>query len=107
MPSNLRSNSQSAPVKRSWVSVAAIGSSHSGMFGVDMRKRVQCIVWPTSGDVAGRLEGPMFLSKVASIALLVLLPAVGFAQRVPEARLKPVPAAEWTDAHREALGARA
>lgn len=32
MPSNLRSNSQSPPVpKRSWVSVAAIGSSHSGM----------------------------------------------------------------------------
>src|SRR5688572_17673719 len=32
MPSNLRSNSQSPPVpKRSCVSVAAIGSSHSGI----------------------------------------------------------------------------
>src|SRR5262245_34363269 len=31
MPSNLRSNSQSGPLKRSWVSVAAIGSSQSGM----------------------------------------------------------------------------
>src|SRR6188474_2683419 len=31
MPSNLRSNSQSSPAKRSWVSVAAIGSSHAGM----------------------------------------------------------------------------
>ena len=32
MPSNLRSNSQSGPLKRSCVSVAAIGSSQSGMF---------------------------------------------------------------------------
>ena len=32
MPSNLRSNSQSGPLKRSWVSVAAIGSSQSGIF---------------------------------------------------------------------------
>src|SRR5215207_4139576 len=30
MPSNLRSNSQSVPVKRSWVRVAAIGSTHLG-----------------------------------------------------------------------------
>src|SRR5262245_9943511 len=30
MPSNLRSKIHSGPVKRSWVSVAAIGSSHSG-----------------------------------------------------------------------------
>src|SRR5690242_7859684 len=30
MPSNLRSNIQSGPVNRSCVSVAAIGSSHSG-----------------------------------------------------------------------------
>src|ERR1051326_4010075 len=31
MPSNFRSKSQSGPVKRSWVRVAAMGSSHSGM----------------------------------------------------------------------------
>ena len=31
MPSNLRSNSQSDPTKRSSVSVAAIGSSQSGI----------------------------------------------------------------------------
>ena len=31
MPSNFRSNSQSSPLKRSCVSVAAIGSSQSGM----------------------------------------------------------------------------
>jgi alkylhydroperoxidase family enzyme len=50
----------------------------------------------------------MASSRTASaIGLLLLVPAVSFAQRVPEARLKPVPAAEWTDAHREALGARA
>ena len=34
MPSNLRSNSQSGPVKRSCVSVAAIGSSQSGIRAV-------------------------------------------------------------------------
>ncbi len=33
MPSNFRSNSQSPPLKRSCVSVAAIGSSQSGMCG--------------------------------------------------------------------------
>jgi hypothetical protein len=33
MPSNFRSNSQSSPVKRSCVSVAAIGSSQSGIGG--------------------------------------------------------------------------
>ena len=38
-------------------------------------------------------------------AFLVPLPL--WAQRVPEAQLKPVPAAEWTDVHREALGTRA
>ena len=31
MPSNLRSKSQSGPLKRSWVSVAAIGTSQSGI----------------------------------------------------------------------------
>jgi Bacterial protein of unknown function (DUF922) len=32
MPSNFRSNNHSDPLKRSWVSVAAIGSSQSGIF---------------------------------------------------------------------------
>ena len=30
-----------------------------------------------------------------------------WAQRVPTARITPLPAAEWTDAHKEALGTRA
>ncbi len=38
MPSNLRSKIHSGPVKRSWVSVAAIGSSHSGKAVVTSRK---------------------------------------------------------------------
>jgi alkylhydroperoxidase family enzyme len=44
---------------------------------------------------------------VALLALILVAPLPSWAQRVPEARLKPVPAAEWTDAHREALGTRA
>src|SRR5688572_24607624 len=44
---------------------------------------------------------------LALFALILCAPIPLAAQRVPEARLKPVPAAEWTDAHREALGARA
>jgi alkylhydroperoxidase family enzyme len=42
---------------------------------------------------------------VVALVLSALLPLS--AQRVREARLKPVPADEWTEAHREALGARA
>ena len=50
----------------------------------------------------------MSLMKPAAIVTLALLaPLPARAQRVPEARLKPVPASEWTDAHREALGTRA
>ena len=37
----------------------------------------------------------MSLSKPSAAIALLLLPTVCFAQRVPEARLKPVPAAEW------------
>ena len=33
--------------------------------------------------------------------------SAAFAQRVPKARITPVPATEWTDAHKEALGRRA
>src|SRR5687767_509032 len=50
------------------------------------------------------------MSRLKPLVLLVLAlaaPLPLWAQRVPEARLKPVPAAEWTDAHREALGTRA
>jgi 4-carboxymuconolactone decarboxylase len=51
----------------------------------------------------------MSVSKqsLAFLALALLVSPPAWAQRVPEARLKPVPAAEWTDAHREALGTRA
>jgi hypothetical protein len=38
MPSSFRSNVQSAPVNRSWVSVAAIGSSQSGK-ALDIARR--------------------------------------------------------------------
>ena len=47
------------------------------------------------------------LKPVALLAVMFLSPLPLWAQRVPEARLKPVPAAEWTDAHRDALGTRA
>lgn len=40
-------------------------------------------------------------------ALVAITPLPVLAQRVPSARLLPVPASEWTDAHREALGTRA
>jgi alkylhydroperoxidase family enzyme len=50
----------------------------------------------------------MFMMKpFAVLALLVLMPLPARAQRVPDARLTPVPAAEWTNAHRDALGTRA
>jgi alkylhydroperoxidase family enzyme len=45
------------------------------------------------------------IALVATLAVLSTLPVR--AQRVPKARLLPVPASEWTDAHREALGTRA
>ena len=51
------------------------------------------------------------MSLLKTIALATVLAAISplplLAQRVPEARLLPVPASEWTDAHREALGTRA
>jgi alkylhydroperoxidase family enzyme len=48
------------------------------------------------------------LKPIALVTTLVALASLPvWAQRVPKARLLPVPAAEWTDAHREALGARA
>ena len=34
-------------------------------------------------------------------------PPPALAQRVPAARITPLPAAEWTEAHKEALGTRA
>jgi len=50
----------------------------------------------------------MFKLTLLSVLTLVLLaPSSTWAQRVPEARLKPVPASEWTDAHRQVLGSRA
>ena len=50
----------------------------------------------------------MFLTKLISVAALILVAALPVnAQRVSQPRLKPVPASEWTDAHRAALGARA
>jgi alkylhydroperoxidase family enzyme len=48
-----------------------------------------------------------FLKALPALALVLLAAPPVWAQRVPQARLKPVPAAEWTDAHREALGTRA
>jgi alkylhydroperoxidase family enzyme len=48
------------------------------------------------------------LKPIALVTTLsVFLPLPVWAQRVPKARLLPVPASEWTEAHREALGARA
>jgi alkylhydroperoxidase family enzyme len=41
------------------------------------------------------------------LTLMLAAPPRVWAQRVPEARLKPVPASEWTDAHRQVLGTRA
>lgn len=50
----------------------------------------------------------MFLTKPISAVALILIAALPLeAQRVPQPRLKPVPASEWTDAHRAALGTRA
>jgi alkylhydroperoxidase family enzyme len=49
----------------------------------------------------------MFLLKIFLVLTLTLLaPLSAWAQRVMEARLKPVPASEWTDAHRQILGNR-
>ena len=49
----------------------------------------------------------MFLLKLLPVLTLVLLiPSSSWAQRVKEARLKPVPASEWTDAHKQILGNR-
>src|SRR6185436_5369599 len=49
----------------------------------------------------------MFLLKLLPVLTLVLLvPSSAWAQRVKEARLKPVPASEWTDAHKQILGNR-
>src|ERR1700730_6418422 len=45
MPSNLRSNTQSGPAKRSCVSVAAIGSSQSGMPAEDVIARLETLVY--------------------------------------------------------------
>jgi len=48
------------------------------------------------------------LKRIALVTTLAALsPLPVWAQRVPKARLLPVPASEWTDAHRETLGARA
>jgi alkylhydroperoxidase family enzyme len=41
---------------------------------------------------------------IAVLFLMVLVGGTGRAQRVNRARILPVPAAEWTDAHREILG---
>jgi 4-carboxymuconolactone decarboxylase len=38
---------------------------------------------------------------------LVLVAENAYAQRVPRARIAPLPASEWTDAHRDALGSTA
>ena len=45
------------------------------------------------------------IALVTTLAVFSPLPV--WAQRAPKARLLPVPASEWTEAHREALGARA
>ena len=50
MPSNLRSNSQSGPMKRSCVSVAAIGSSQSGIFVAGVMPRSVGLI---DGDSSG------------------------------------------------------
>ena len=48
------------------------------------------------------------LKPIALVTTLVALASLPvWAQRVPRARLLPVPASDWTDAHREALGTRA
>ena len=51
------------------------------------------------------------MSLLKPIAIVTTLAAFSplpvWAQRVPQARLLPVPESEWTEAHREALGARA
>lgn len=44
---------------------------------------------------------------IAVVALLLVAALPVYAQRVPQPRLKPVPASEWTEAHRAALGTRA
>ncbi len=50
----------------------------------------------------------MSLMKLVSVVALILVAARPLdAQRVAQPRLKPVPASEWTDAHRAALGSRA
>lgn len=51
------------------------------------------------------------MSVLKPIAIVMTLAAFSplpvWAQRVPQARLLPVPESQWTEAHREALGARA
>ena len=58
MPSNLRSNTQSGPVNRSWVSVAAIGSSQSGMPAEDIIARLETLVHNANRSVPPALALP-------------------------------------------------
>lgn len=44
---------------------------------------------------------------LALVALALFDTSPALAQRVPKARITPLPASEWTDAHKEALGTRA
>src|SRR5437867_3473112 len=56
MPSNLRSKTQSGPVKRSCVSVAAIGSSQSGMPAEDIIARAEILVYSAKRSVCRPLH---------------------------------------------------
>src|SRR5262245_7062397 len=55
MPSNLRSKIQSGPVKRSWVSVAAIGTSHSGT-AIRFRRPQRSCIDRTESTAAPRIS---------------------------------------------------
>lgn len=81
----------------------------SRQLGTPISKRCERY-WGKLGIHAARPQrsnSEVLMSRLKPLALvaLILIPALPLrAQRVPEARLKPVPAAEWTVAHREALG---
>ncbi len=47
------------------------------------------------------------LAWLGLLSLGLFNPSPANAQRVPAARITPLPAAEWTDAHKDALGTRA
>src|SRR5438552_10192679 len=95
MPSSLRSKVHSGPVKRSCVSVAAIGWSHSGKASVmaagqltsEARRRILPeAMWPSAGDGGGGR------GRAAAVRLLpALLGLAGFGALCPRSARPTAP----------------